>query len=405
MGRSDFRVGYQLRTLMTRVVDFAVDALATKRERTLHVLIAPPGGGNIGDAAMVEAFIQRIDSPVALVVSGAGDFDLEVVHANAHVEIHALPGLLYGDALRFFRDYARLAWLKRRAISFSVVGADIMDGAYNERASAARSLLAASAARGGLNTRVLGFSWNASPSQLALESITNAARRGVRLIARDPKSRERLSSGIKRSVVLGADLVFLATNEAKPRLPFADELNDQEYVLVNVSALVSTIADQSTAYGDLVREITARGETVVLLPHVLKSSPAGDDLSACASVYAAVSDKTRVHIVERRLQPAEIRWLTRRASHVVTGRMHLAVMSLLNATPVAVIATQGKVEGLMEIFDQSRFLVIPDEHLHKSLKVVEGNLYREAERARSQILNALPAVRRAAMENLSDFPM
>lgn len=68
---------------------------------------------------------------------------------------------------------------------------------------------------------------------------------------------------------------------------------------------------------------------------------------------------SRVLFVNRLLDPSEIRALTKNAEVVVTGRMHLAIMALSQGTPAFVVSTQGKVEGLAELFETPDLLLEP----------------------------------------------
>lgn len=61
--------------------------------------------------------------------------------------------------------------------------------------------------------------------------------------------------------------------------------------------------------------------------------------------------------------PDVIRGLCSRATAVITGRMHLGVMALRMGTPAVIVSTQGKVEGLLEMFDMPECCVRPDAGL------------------------------------------
>jgi len=67
---------------------------------------------------------------------------------------------VYGGGLPHLRDVVRLL---DRASSLSVVGADLMDGGYGYLGASTLARTAELASRRGVPSRVLGFSWNASP--------------------------------------------------------------------------------------------------------------------------------------------------------------------------------------------------------------------------------------------------
>ncbi|HEX5858659.1 MAG TPA: hypothetical protein VFY91_11180, partial [Microbacterium sp.] len=85
--------------------DFAASAGRPGRER--HVLIAPPGAGNIGDQAMVEAFLAAADLPVTVVTRNADDFRLPGDLAP-RATILPLSELFYGQGAGHRRDVRAL---------------------------------------------------------------------------------------------------------------------------------------------------------------------------------------------------------------------------------------------------------------------------------------------------------
>jgi polysaccharide pyruvyl transferase WcaK-like protein len=66
-----------------------------------------------------------------------------------------------------------------------------------------------------------------------------------------------------------------------------------------------------------------------------------------------------VVLVTRVLEPAEVRGLAAGAALVLTGRMHLAILALTQGTPVVVLRTRGKVEGLARMFGLEPYTLDP----------------------------------------------
>jgi len=320
-----------------------------------HVLIAPPGAGNIGDQAMVEAFLAAADRQVFVITRNAGDFSLPADLQDRAV-IHALPALFYGQGAEHRRDVRALAALVDSAATVSIIGADIMDGVYVLRSSLRRSAIAAACAASGIDTSVIGFSWNGAAPAPAWRALRRAGAAGVRLLLRDPASAARVRDAGISGVVETADIVFTddrRDDEAAAAL--LDGLTG-EYALVNASGLIARTVDQVPEYEKVIAHLRSLGLTIVLLPHVLRDT--ADDRAACRAVYEQVGPDG-VLLVESALSPSTIRGLTRRASLTVTGRMHLAIMSLAQGTPAITLATQGKVEGLMRLFDWPELCVAP----------------------------------------------
>lgn len=319
-----------------------------------HVLIAPPGAGNIGDQAMVEAFVAAADRPVTIVTRNIDDFTLPADLAIG-ARIVALSDLFYGQGGTHDADVRRLGGLLGGAASVSIIGADIMDGVYVLRPSLRRSTLAAAAASAGFDTSVIGFSWNAAAPRPAWAALRAAGAAGVRLLLRDPSSAARVRDAGIAGVIDTADIVFTDDRLAAELPPMLAAL-PEPYALLNASGLIARSVDQVPEYVEVIDDLRRRGIHVVLLPHVLRST--ADDLAACRAVAQAAGSEG-VTLVETPLAPSVIRRLADRAAIVVTGRMHLAVMSLSRGVPAITLASQGKVEGLMRLFDWPELCVAP----------------------------------------------
>ncbi|MGC5224395.1 polysaccharide pyruvyl transferase family protein [Micromonospora sp. DT81.3] len=366
-----------------------------RRGSARHVLIAPPGAGNIGDQAMVEAFVAAADRPVTVVTRGPKDFTLPVDLA-AGAEIVALPGLFYGAGGAHANALARLKLLLTDAATVSIVGADIMDGVYVLRSSLRRSAIAAGSARAGIDTTVLGFSWSGKAPAAALRALRRAGAAGVRLLLRDPASAARVRDAGIGGVVETADIVFTDDRRDDAKADGILRGIDGPFAIVNVSGLIARTVDQVPEYTALLDHLRADGFTVVLLPHVLRDT--ADDLTACREVYAA-SGGEGVLLIDEQLSPSTIRSLANRASLIVTGRMHLAIMSLAQGTPAITLATQGKVEGLMKLFGWPELCVAPGPGMGERIWAVASQVLAAPD-ARDRVQAGAARARALAAANI-----
>lgn len=363
-----------------------------------HLIVTAPGRGNIGDAAMLEAFADGVAGDVTAIVRTGSDFG----SYPGCTRSVSFESLLYGRVPGVFGDAVRLRRFFRNAASLSIVGADIMDGAYQNEASCRRAIVAKHAARAGLDARVLGFSWNGAPTKNALNSIAAAGRAGVKLMARDPASAERLRGASVPNVHEVADIVFTAST--REDLPDDVRLPPRPYVLVNASSYVAKQGgDVLTAYVALVAQQISQGRDVVLVPHVVRE---GGDPLVVREIYAQLNEDQRQHVllIDRMLSPRQIRELTARAHIVVTGRMHLSVMSLRQGVPTAVVGTQGKVEGMMRLFSLEDYVIQPEAIPGGMLSEVAERMLVEHDRLRARIAENLPKVVSLADMNFSGLP-
>ncbi len=317
--------------------------------RAAHYVLAPPGAGNIGDQALVEAFLHNVDGGIALMVRDPGDFEIPA-ETRARVEVLTMPDLVYGSVLSRARAVFSLRRHLSAMTSFSIVGADVMDGAHNSMASLHRWSLANAMAKRGVPTRVLGFSWNERPHRNSLRALA-AVSREVVLCVRDPLSFSRIQRAGGSQGILVADMVF----SLSPGVPSAARSRvtdgsipevDSKTVLVNVSGLVAKSLSQLDEYRVLVDGLLDDGWNVVVIPHV--SRPGGDDVPACRDL-AELYPSTRLTLIDAILPPLEVSELAAAAAMVVTARMHLGVLAIARGTPAVIVSTQGKVDGLVDL--------------------------------------------------------
>lgn len=370
---------------------------ARPAEGTTHVLVAPPGHGNIGDQALVEAFVEAVPGEIVVLTRRVADVAVPADAAD-RVRVVPLPSLVYGAAPGHARDVRAFLRLLDRAASVSVMGADVMDGAYVPGASIARAEIARLAARRGVDARVVGFSWNASPHPAALAAVLRAEAAGVRMLLRDPVSAERAARDGFRDPELTSDIVFTArTRDDALAREVSARLAGRAYAIVNASGLVGDASSQLGEYLRVIEALRGYGLAVVVLPHV--SRPGADDLPVCRALAEAAADP-EVVLVDSLRSPREIRGLAAGAAITVTGRMHLAIMSLLAEVPAVTVATQGKVEGLMSSLGTPELCQPPGEGLGPRIVAAIDDALPAGSATRAALARALPEVVARAGRNV-----
>lgn len=364
-----------------------------------HILIAAPGRGNIGDQAMFEAFVNSIAGPVTVVVRQTDDL-LHIPDRAEGLRVLALPAVLYGGTWAYLRDLRRLAPHLAHAHDLSVVGADVMDGAYRDRASVRRFRLAELASRAGVPSRVLGFSWNAHPTRGSAAAM-KAASGHVDLFARDPKSAERLLANGASRVYESADIAFLT--QPADHLPAAlDEwLNHQStagrpVVIVNANYLLEAHVDQVAAYRALI-EARSVSTAFVILPHDSRNLPSDETLARL--LFESLAPRDNTYLIERVLTPGQVALLASRASFVMSGRMHLTIISSTVLTPAVSVSYQGKVEGLYRKFGFTAW-IDPDTDFADSVLREFDRMVDELEVLESHLQRSVPQLKREALKNI-----
>lgn len=337
---------------------WTVDRTATRGTKPIaqssekqHVLLCAPGNGNIGDQAMFEAFLDRQDGEILAIVVNFSAISIPDRHKH-RVAILALPGITNAGPLTRWRSMQRLNRIFSAAESFTVVGADIMDGTYNVRSSIGRFSALHLAASSNVRSTVLGFSWSENPASNAIRALRSMDQE-VYLNARDPRSAKRLRALGAKNVTEVSDVVF--SSERIASVAEISHLEDDSFIVLNASGLIDSRI-LARDYGELFAWAHNSGLTVVVLPHVVR--PGANDLPVCEEIFNTYASPSDVIIV-RVITPDEVRGLAGRAKYVVTGRMHLAIMALSQGTPAFTLATAGKVEGLYDLFDLSQLALQP----------------------------------------------
>jgi colanic acid/amylovoran biosynthesis protein len=359
--------------------------------RPTHVLLAAPGGGSVGDQAMFEAFVAGVTGDVLVVVRSTGTLLRMRPEFEDRVSVLVLPELLYGSTRAYLRDLRVLVGRFATSVSFSVIGADIMDGAYNTRASSRRYWLTAFAARAGLASRVLGYSWNTHPEPSARDAARWASR-SVDLLARDPRSGERLRALGARNVHEVADLAFLVPTSATVPAYIDTWLGTQRdlgrgIVVVNANYLLEREIDQVAIMSALISSHLAHNTSFVLLPHDSRKAPSDETLAAAIS--AAVGSSDHLLLVERILMPDEVVELASRVDFVITGRMHLAILSAI-----------AGVEGLYRNLDLDCFLSTEGDFA-RALGIQYQRVSDDLASVRARMIERVPAMQALAAENFT----
>lgn len=354
----DSRVSLSVTSLIDSLAIRAGSRSRRRRESAgAHVLINSAGGGNIGDQAMFESFLANVNGPVKVIVRNIDAFDVPEALNRARVELVVLPSLIYGRGLSRLLNVMAFARALRGARSLSIVGADVMDGGYGRRPSSLEWSLAAAASKAMVPTRVLGFSWKNNVDGQIQRAARSAVLSGVIAIARDPHSRSRLLENNIGAALEAADVVFLhegiSASNSYEELLRGWVAAGKRVAIVNMSGLINASFDQSKEYTHILHTLRELGYEVILLPHV------STDIPVIKSFIGFNRDHATIDHVDLLLTPSEVKALAAQADVVVTGRMHLSILALSVGVPSIVLATQGKVLGLMELVGTPRFCIDP----------------------------------------------
>lgn len=339
--------------------------------RSIIILPSDPDGivGAVGDDAMISAAIdhfRRDCAELTVKVLCRAGFAEQIVRERGWLPL-AIPAS---------RDYpARIAELlgRVRSDALVIIGADILDGYYSPQYAMELLTAADIAARFGMRSIVLGFSFNSSPAGDLHRCFARLDKR-VMLNVRDQISLERLSGFAVTCARLVADSAFTL----QPSDINADYRNWIQAerrtgrIVVGINMHPMLIREQSAEETALlVRQMAAaicansEGPPVswILVPHDYRDEQGlGDGICLRPLRDLLAAQGIRYRYFEGLHRAAAIKALVGQLDGVVTGRMHLAIASLGMGVPVLCLTYQDKFEGLIRHFNlPPSTLLTPDQ--------------------------------------------
>lgn len=314
--------------------------------------------GSLGDMAILTGLMQslRRRNPTAtFTVIGTDDHVIQVPGIGDVRVVAAWVG--EAGTLAFDR-------LIRMHDALFIMGADILDGKYGAALVARAVGYCNHSVRLGIPATTLGFSFNRNPRYATVHALSRLDP-AVRVNVRDAPSLRRFLDIVGVPARLCADCAFLmaaaaeaeaeaetwiATTRSEGRIPVGVNLNAHALAAAIEQAGLVPLVDH------LARALGRAGElyrlAYMLIPHDLKMQ--SGDIAILQMLEGALRRHGFGHVRYTQMdRPDVIKRVVGCLDLVVTGRMHLAIASLGNGTPVLCVTYQDKFEGLYQHFGLS----------------------------------------------------
>ena len=366
-----------------------------------NFLLAPTGNGNIGDQAMLDSILNFLGTECVLIVENKSKFK-QVDRLSEQIEIVEIPNLIYGNFFRSIIGIFHFLRVSNRMETFSMIGADVMDGHYNCRASINRLVLLRFVNALKIDSRITGFSWSEHANPLTLnllQSISNSTQ----LYVRDPASARRLRESGLSSITEVTDVVF--HDKTLSNFPDVEQwvsCSVKPIVLVNISGLGlkdhNSFANHVSQYIYVVNFLRSNGYRILVAPHVFRKIDGDLEVSKLLFSGACTLED---FLIQEPFTPAQERHLLRHVSFVVTGRMHVAVMALSSGKPAIGVETMGKVKGLFDLFNLGDYCVERYEDFGTTVVTRIELLQTEYSKVCASIEATLPEIRRKSALNFT----
>jgi polysaccharide pyruvyl transferase WcaK-like protein len=273
-------------------------------------------------------------------------------------ESHADLVRQFGVELESLEGLARQPWRMRQLLNrthtYRLIGADIVDGFYSPYTTLLRLSAAQTFAYAGCDTRIVSFSFCATPAASVAE-LWRRLPTSLGLLVRDPESERRLSALLGRKVQQAADLAFLLESddaEAEEQLGWIAEqrARGQTVVGIGVNALLVD-AGGRRALARVLSSLATRDPRLSLLLVAHDFRTKSSDLDAALDTLSHLPPELqhRLSVVRREHGPRQLKAIAQRLDAVVSGRMHFSIAALSQGVPAFCFRYQGKVEGLLEL--------------------------------------------------------
>ena len=386
-------------------------------------LILPPSApGSLGDEAMVVASVEYLRK------QGINQIGLVAYHPRQQYSVTVEESInlrdyfIFGSAQSFIKKFIQFGYRVSRYERHYCLGADLMDGYYSDYATFKKVKLIELAAKAGLETAILGFSFNEKPTSTAVKVLRGLPSH-TRLCARDPISQERLDTHLNRPIQLVADLAFLLhpaqdSDKVSQVHEWISEQRKQDRIIVGINAnnLLVKDSENSTpqfliqAYVNHLQALFSENSKIsfLLISHDFRKLKGmlNDDNLAQEILQALPSEMQPYSFrMPNPYTSSEVKAVVKELDIVLSGRMHLAIACLGQAVPIVCVTYQGKFEGLFKHFELEGMAITPDGILaSESAEFTKRflHLIEVRENTHKHIKEKLPAIQQLALANFGN---
>jgi polysaccharide pyruvyl transferase WcaK-like protein len=299
------------------------------------------------------------------------------------------------------------------AHKFIVVGADVMDGYYSPHFSASTIIMADLAARAGVDSSILGFSFNASAHK-KLKPFFDELHSDVKVNLRDAFSLRRFRKFTTCDGQIVADSAFLLKPSSAPADASAwirsRKENGDTVVGINIHPMLfrHTTADQLNMIigrfsAALCKATIEMKVSFFLLPHDYRDSSGDGDGIVLRPVLQKIEQEfpDRIFYLEGQHRAADLKATAGLLDGIITARMHLAIAALGMGVPIMCFTYQDKFEGLFDHFELDADMLIDPRVFIEGTRFDEEikSFIKNIPLLREKIRERLPEVTRLAELN------
>ena len=364
------------------------------------VIVPPAGYGSIGDDAMVRVLIRESKKRGLVPILLGGSDAITWSH---------IWKVKTADYRKKVTTTVNLMMLLLKSRNLYIIGADIMDGHYDVDLVRRRLKLARVFSRIGIDTSVTGFSFNNPPNKVLCEEFNKL--NGVNLFLRDIPSLERFESKTKSKGIISADLAFLtqfsgSDKNVKNIIEWVDakKKDGKIVIIVNINWLPFRSSELSVneliqRYTEICLEVNRglnNGASFLIVPNDFRDSEKLGDRKLLKLLHDSllVELGSNCKLVDIDFNSEELKLFSEKCDFVITGRMHLAIITATNSIPAFSVSYQAKFGGFYKYIGLERMdlMIEPHELLenHVASRIL-ANIHKRHELS-SKISDELPEI-------------
>ena len=379
--------------------------LFSSKQTEIWIFI-PASNGSLGDQALLQPFQDKYSNSFTIKqvwVKGMSAINLQN-SCNEYFEIK------YGSRKN------RIDYLfgLRKCKKVFVLGADIFDGRYYLGQSVSYINYTDIAARVGIKSKFVGFSFSKKPTVEVIEAVKKS-HPSIDYYLRDPASYERFVNDTGRhSAKLVADNAFnlqpaLTADSAIACHRWIERLPDESIVLgININVLTYR-GKEEEIYRSMIETVQlylneSEQRFVVFIPHDFRDEQSDWESHRKVMEGLSVEHQQCCFPLDQDINAWDVKGITKYLDLVLTGRMHFAIAALGQSTPPICITYVNKFEGLLKHFKLESFEMVLEPEVAYSdpnntlIKI--NNVINELDVITGNISKALPDVKALAKSNL-----
>lgn len=374
--------------------------------------------GNLGDEALVASTINYLKqeniNQIALISYNPkrqwGGLD-------TIPETIDMQGYFSQGSWQFWRSLFQFISKVIHYEKFYCLGADVMDGYYSPLMTAKVLKLITVAAATGVDTTIIGFSFNNQPTPDAVKSLRNLPL-SARICARDPISQARLVKYLERPIELVADVAFLLepVADSEAVLSICDWIEEQKkcdritvgfnpYNQLTQEAGINNFEQLVQFYVATIISLHSKHQSLsfLFIPHDFRSyKNKYSDLTIIEAILKALPEEIICHSkhIANPCTAANIKAIVGKLDIILSGKFHLAIACLGQGNPPACLTYQGKFEGLFQHFELEGVAIAPPKAFETgSLADFLLPLIEKRQEISEHIRLKLPKVQQLAQNN------